>query len=223
MQQQSENAYSSMTSSDAGKATARIFLQLENACRPIRWIPSSKVTAFRNFRRTNACAWISRALAGIVMLGGLPRQQTTLSMHMRTDSESVKFAPVTERRPECANAELAIVVTESGRAILARTGQSSRKPTGISVRVEGDSKLKDDNMEQKRNAQSPMLETEEGTLKEAKREQREKADGPILRIDAGDSKTISRSSSQLEKQLSPIEMTLFGTATKRSRVDEAKQ
>jgi hypothetical protein len=75
-----------------------------------------------------------------------------------------------------------------GRLSVSRRPQFAKRRIGIVVRCDGASNVMDDNLEQYRNAQSPRVDTEEGTVKEAKLMQQKNAYGSISRIVAGDSK-----------------------------------
>jgi hypothetical protein len=95
---------------------------------------------------------------------------------------------VTEVTPEWRNAELVIVTTESGRAIVVRALQDSKRHSGIVVICDGDSKLTDESSVHDEKTEFPRVDTEGGTLKDFRRMQPANAHDSILWTLEGSSK-----------------------------------
>jgi hypothetical protein len=93
-----------------------------------------------------------------------------------------------EVRPEWRNAELAIVLTESGSEIVVRALQDSKRHSGIVVICDGDSKMTDESSVHDEKTEFPRVDTEGGTRKDCRRMQPEKAHDSILWTLEGSSK-----------------------------------
>jgi ferritin-like metal-binding protein YciE len=81
-----ENAPSSITSSDAGKAAFSSNGQHMKALNPMRTRPSSQLKSRMQAKLEKTRASITRTVDGILMLDGSPKQHTTVSRCTKMDS-----------------------------------------------------------------------------------------------------------------------------------------
>jgi hypothetical protein len=93
-----------------------------------------------------------------------------------------------EVRPKWRNAELVIVATESGRAIVVKTLQDSKRHSGRAVICDGDSKMTDESSVHDEKTEFPRVDTEGGTIKDFRWRQPANADDSILWTLEGSSK-----------------------------------
>jgi hypothetical protein len=219
---QSPKALSSMTTREAGKATEFSAEHKEKAEDLIRSVPSSKLKFLREEIEEKAPSPISRTVEGITTLFGSPKHRTIFLRCMKIEPVVEKPPAVRESRDVRANAEPAIVTTESGRQRLARRLQSSKSSSGIFVICDGASNVTDANLRHCLKTDLPRVETEEGTVKEVRLEQRKKASESILRILAGDSKQTIVKSVHHPKHRSPRARTLVGIAIERRCLQSQK-
>jgi hypothetical protein len=140
---QLSKALSSITTRDAGKVRGSSAGQRRKAEDLILSTPSSKLKATREETESKELSPISRTVEGITTLVGSLKQHTTFSNRMKREPVVEKPQAVTEVMPVWENAELAILITESGRLRLLRTSEWKKSPSGISVRFDGGSNVTD--------------------------------------------------------------------------------
>jgi O-acetylhomoserine/O-acetylserine sulfhydrylase-like pyridoxal-dependent enzyme len=109
------------------------------------------------------------------MLDGGFKEKTSFWRCTKRVSNVTQFEPVMEVMPELRNAEETIVVIESGTLRVVKHSQNEKRLSEIVVNCDGVSNVTDVNLEQNSKAQSPRMETEQGTVKEMRLRQYENA------------------------------------------------